>query len=694
MLQKGAEALISFMKDVYPELKRESDLIGSLIEAEEKQFSDSLAFGRKIFIKKLKDLPQKDKALPPFLVWDLYSTYGFPFDLTRLMAEERGYQVNLQEVEKIKQQEKEKEPLTDKLLAQKDERNLNHIKEHVRKLAVQYHSQTNAFHPTEFTGYKNREEEGEILSLWPFKMETNLPAPVPSLKKGQSGFVITDKTCFYPEGGGPLGDRGTIVEIALKKIAKEEKIASDDKKKTYLAEIKDCQKVSGIIFHEVEVLSRKLEIGQRVHLSVDKEYRQLIATSHSGTHLLNHALRKVLGPSTRQSGSLVEPGRLRFDFTSPAPMTFQQIDKVEDIVGRMIEEARGVTPQEMPYEEALKEGAVCLQGENYDKKVRVITMGDSKELCGGIHVSNTKDIKSFKIVLETGVQSGVRRIMAYTGTRAKQWEKLLTDQIKELHEYLTEFHSSNKTEIEKNSATKLPVNNEQTQESSLSKINPFIELIKQKDEQIKFFEKQLQSLKPLGSDSSLRRKNVFISSTLTNKLLILSRQNLELRRYLKIPPPKETEEDNPFLKIFQKKQSQLDSLKNKCQTFLTPSIDKDVLIQKAKAFKDKSLLLVVELPFEDRKLLAAFADQLKDKLGSGIVVAMGEGSSQFPLIVTVTKDLQESFPAGDILRKFVAPFLKGKGGGQSRFAQGVATDKKDFSKLESHLLKELKNFIA
>ena len=467
------------------------------------------------------------------------------------------------------------------------------------------------------------------------------------------------------------------------------------KRKTYLAEIKDCQKVSGIIFHEVECIRKgQLKTGQKIHLIVDKEYRQLIATSHSGTHLLNHALRTVLGPSTRQAGSLVEPGRLRFDFTSPAPMTFQQIDKVEDIVSRIIEEARGVTPQEMPYEEALKEGAVCLQGENYDKEVRVITMGDSKELCGGIHVSNTKDIIVFKVASETGVQSGVRRIVAYTGTRAKQWEKLLTDQIKELHEYLKEFYSSDKTEIEKNSAAKLLVNNEHIQKSSLSKTNPFIEWAKQKDEQIKFLEKQLQSLKPLGNDSLLRRENIFIPSKLTNKLLLLSRQNLELRRYLKIPPPKETEEDNPLLKIFQKKQSQLDSLKNKCQTLLTPSIDKEALIQKAKAFKDKSLLLVVELPFEDRKPLAAFADQLKDKLGSGIVVATGEGSSQFPLIVTVTKDLHESFPAGDILRKFVAPFLKGRGGGQPRFAQGVATDKKDFQKLEAHLLSELKKTLS
>ena len=254
------------------------------------------------------------------------------------------------------------------------------------------------------------------------------------MEEGKRGYVITDKTCFYPEGGGPIGDRGKI--IAEKK---SKKIITGKKNKNYKnqAKVTDCQKVSQIIFHEVEVTKGKLKTGQSIHLIVDKNYRQLITTSHSGTHLLNFALRKVLGPSIRQAGSLVEPGRLRFDFTSPAPLTVQQLNRIEDIVNHIIKKKKEITDQEMPYKRAVREGAISLAGENYREEVRVISMGDSKELCGGIHVSNTEEIKTFRIASETGVQSGVRRIVAYTGSRGEEWESLLENQMSGVKRLLT-----------------------------------------------------------------------------------------------------------------------------------------------------------------------------------------------------------------------------------------------------------------
>ena len=181
LLQKGAETLISLMKGVYPELEREANLIHSLIEAEEKQFSDSLNFGRKIFIKKLKAQPEKKKTLDSFMVWDLYSTYGFPFDLTRLMAKEKGYEINLQEVETLKAKERAKQlkdqipskdsfSLRDNLLNRETAPAIpDFVKEEVRKKAIRYYSQMIDFCPTEFTGYKNQEDKGKILSLWPFR---------------------------------------------------------------------------------------------------------------------------------------------------------------------------------------------------------------------------------------------------------------------------------------------------------------------------------------------------------------------------------------------------------------------------------------------------------------------------------------------------------------------------------------------
>ena len=758
LLQKGTETLISLMKGVYPELERETELIHSLIEAEEKQFSDSLSLGRKILFKKekwtdihelktlhlykeihinpnrkvqlckelskdkdfvkgdisensiklklknldflstgkgLKNVSKRNKEifdkyksfsieelqdeieslkdknyLDSQLVWDLYSTHGFPFDLTRLMAKEKGFKVNLEEAEKIKAKESAKQSQN-----QTSEREFS-VKDQVRQKAVRYHSQMDVFCATEFTGYKKQEDRGEILSLWSFdEPSESLLIPSDVLEMGQSGFVITDRTCFYPEGGGPVGDRGEM------------------RAETGVAKVKDCQKISQIIFHEVEVTKGKLKTGQKIYLIVDKNHRQDIATSHSGTHLLHYALRKVLGPSARQAGSLVEPGRLRFDFTSPAPLTSRQLNEVEDIVNHIVKEKKKVTSQEMSYRKAVGEGVIFLQGENYDEKVRVISMGDSKELCGGIHVFNTGEIKTFRIASETGVQSGVRRITAYTGSRGERWGTLLKNQMEELENYLQQICDSKKTDSKKKlKKENFPRSSKSSSyrfnktEAPFETVNPFIEWIKQQKEWIKFFEKQLQKFNISKTVSPPKEPSFVI---LEKKLS--SRDNLALRKFLKLPPPKEDEKNNPLLEVFKKEWERGANLKKQWESSLsTSSIDRTKLVKKAKAFKGKSCLLVLELPFKDSKQLASFTDQLKNEISSGLVVAMGEGTSQFPLVVTVTKDLQEVISAGGLLKQTIAPFVKGRGGGQPRFAQGIATDREAFSKLEEVLLEELK----
>lgn len=681
LLLKGIETLISLMKDIYPELNRESQLIYSTIESEEKRFSDSLNFGKKILSQKIKNLPEKNKHLDSHTVWDLYSTYGFPFDLTQLIAKEADCQVNLKEVEEIKTARVKEE----KSLAHNKLSTGKAFKTELTKKAARYHSHLKNFQPTEFTGWENATSKGQILSLWAFPMilSTDNPSsfiqsnkgqkhlkhisdsPSGSLKKGQRGFVITDTTCFYPEGGGPLGDEGTM------------------ETSTGRAFVSDCQKISQTILHEVEVLEGDLTTGQKIRLSVNKNYRRLMATSHSGTHLLHFALRKVLGTSVRQAGSLVEPGRLRFDFTSPLALTEKQLKKAEDSVNHIIQEGRKVSSCNFPYKKAVKEGALSLAGENYESVVRVITMGDSKELCGGIHVANTKEIQIFKIVSETGVQAGVRRIVAYTGERAKRWLKLLKTQMEELQAFLAKPDVISHCPVDLN-----PLK------------NPFTEWAKFWDQKIKFLEKQLEQKsssgaaiepKQPGSADALsgNKQNYEIGSSPKSNLL---QKNLELRKYLQIPPTKENENDNPLIKAFQKKKQRLKNLTKKWESLKDLSIDKEFLIRKAKSFKEGSYLLVVELPIENPKGLANLADQLKARLRSGLVVALGKGEKQCPLIVTVTKDLQDTFPASDILKEIVAPLLKGRGGGQARFAQGIATDKKAFQRLESLLQSKLKVF--
>ena len=246
----------------------------------------------------------------------------------------------------------------------------------------------NQIKETDFTGYTNRKEESRVLFIKSIPRSDNIKGDGGSsvkrsvqsfLGKGERGWLVLDKTCFYPEGGGPIGDKGLL------------------KTKTGQAEVLDCQKEGNLIFHEIEVREGCLEEQQKCQLEVNENFRNGIKASHTATHLLNSALRTVLGESVRQAGSLVEPGRLRFDFTHSKALTEKECQQVEEWVWQSIEKEEKLSPSLKSFEQAKKEGALFLKGENYDSKVRVINIGEktSKELCGGIHVQNTKKIENF-----------------------------------------------------------------------------------------------------------------------------------------------------------------------------------------------------------------------------------------------------------------------------------------------------------
>lgn len=393
-----SEALINSMGDFYPELLQNKDHILTTIRDEENKFLQTLDHGSAILhdeIVKIKK--QNQKVIPGEAVFKLYDTYGFPVDLTALMAAESGLQIDEPGFEKNMQAAKAKARSSWKGKGlQSDEK---HLLEFTQK-----HSQK----PTEFLGYEGLTSTSEVLALSNGKNEVN------SLKAGEQGLIILNKTPFYAEGGGQVGDHGILNFPGGK------------------AEVHNTTKHSGIFVHSIEVLEGELKKSSSVQTSVETAARKQTASNHSATHLLHAALKKVLGNSVSQAGSLVDDTKTRFDFTHAKPLTTDEIKQVENIVNQQIDEAHPVQTENMSHTEAIKKGAVALFGEKYGDVVRVLTMGDfSCELCGGTHVSNTSQIRAFKIMSESGVSAGVRRVEAITGANAVHY---LMEKTEELHQ--------------------------------------------------------------------------------------------------------------------------------------------------------------------------------------------------------------------------------------------------------------------
>lgn len=382
-----AETLIAEMSGAYPELKTRREHILSTIRDEEGRFLQTLDQGTAILNDELKRAKAKSlKSLPPEVVFRLYDTFGFPVDLTQVMAQEQGLHVDEAAFEKDMQAARSKSKASWKGKAlQADEK-------HVISFAQEAFEKSKG---TRFTGYDHMRDTGRVLSL------SNGSQKVSSLKAGESGLVILDQTPFYGEGGGQVGDRGEMESGGTRLM------------------VHGCSKSSDIHLHQVEVTAGEIKVGDTVTTQVGHSDRRDTMANHSATHLMHAALRKVLGTHVTQAGSVVDPLRLRFDFTHNKPMSPAEMAEVERLVNEQIADGVEVTAKVMKHADAIKAGAMALFGEKYGDEVRVLRMGDfSCELCGGTHVKNTSQIRVFKILSESGVSAGVRRIEALTGEGA------------------------------------------------------------------------------------------------------------------------------------------------------------------------------------------------------------------------------------------------------------------------------------
>ena len=536
-LYRTSSKVVDMMKEAFPDLRETEPFVSKVIRNEEDRFSATLDSGLKILREELERLRKTgSKVLPGDVAFRLYDTFGFPLDLTsealqeeEMTLDEEGFNTQM-EVQRQKSKQAWQGIGEGK------------AKEVYRRLAAEGIK-------TEFVGYEEVQADSRILKL--IRRDEVVSVAV----EGEEVEVVTERTPFYGEAGGQVGDRGVIFQEA------------------FSLEVTDTLKpLENLIVHQAKVKRGAVREGMGVSLWVDQERRQAIALNHTATHLLQAMLREVLGDHVHQAGSLVSPDRLRFDFTHFAAVEKENLDRVEAMVNQKIRENLKGETRIMRVEEALETGAMALFGEKYGEKVRVVKVADfSIELCGGTHASRTGDIGLFKILQEAGVAAGIRRIEALTGEKAFQF-------VKEEERELLEMAS-----LLKSTPGELP-----------SKVERFIQ--KQRD-----LEREVLSLQ--GK---------------------LSHQEI---------------------------------------------LDLLPLVREIRGVR----VLSAKVDGKDPKHLREWVDQLKARVGSGIILLGSQTENKVSLMMGITPDLTHRFKANELIKK-IALHIGGTGGGRQDFAQAGGSD--------------------
>ncbi len=528
-------AVVDLMGEQYPELRDRRSMIEQATLNEEKQFRQTLDRGLTRLDKEL-EAAGATKTVPGKAVFTLYDTFGFPADLTEIIAGERGFAID-------------KAGFDTELAAAKAKSAFKIDDPAVERVFKELASELG---PTKFTGYDGRGTAGEGV----VKAMLVDGKRVDTAPQGAKVALVFDQTPFYGNSGGQTGDTGAVVSSTAK------------------VRIDDTEKPAGdmhVLIGEIEVGS--INVGDPVKFTVDDSRREAIRANHSATHLLHHALKRVLGDHVGQKGSLVAHDRLRFDFTHFSPMTTAQIREVEDQVNAEIRANRDSVVEVLPIDQARQKGAVAMFGEKYGDKVRVVSIGgESVEFCGGTHVRRAGDIAMMKILSEVGVAQGVRRIEAVTGAGALDYLRKLEDELMKTGERL----KTSPFEVS-------------------SRVNKLLDTQKTLDREI---EKLKQRIASGGGGRDL------LSEVVTIKGI-------------------------------------------------------------------KMLAAAIEV--DDISVLRSTGDQLRDKLGSGVIVLAGTGGPKVLLIAMVTKDLVGKVQAGKLIGE-VATALGGKGGGKPDMAQGGGED--------------------
>jgi alanyl-tRNA synthetase len=379
-LYKGVDVVVEVMKDAYPELLQTRAFVKGVVKAEEERFLHTFKNSMPVVEEFINTALEEGRHfLKGEEVFKLYDTYGFPLDLLEEIAKEKGLSLDMEGFEKEMEIQRERARQNFKIQTKEVQPIYQHLK--------------NIGRTSTFVGYEQYVSQSKVIAL------LKNGELVSELKEGEEGEVFLDITPFYAERGGQIGDTGTIESV------------------DGLFVVDDTQSpVDGVISHKGKVVKGTIKVGDQVIASIDRERREDIKRNHTATHLLHSALRLVLGEHVRQAGSLVADKYLRFDFTHFQALSVDELKRVEELVNEQIRKNEPVIVEEKDYREAIKEGAIAIFEEKYGERVRVLSVGDfSKELCGGTHVSRTGEIGYFKIISESSIGAGLRRIVAKNG---------------------------------------------------------------------------------------------------------------------------------------------------------------------------------------------------------------------------------------------------------------------------------------
>ncbi|MEA5499715.1 alanine--tRNA ligase [Limnoraphis robusta] len=389
---KVAETAIALSEDIYPQTREREAVIKAELQREEERFLETLERGEKLLAEVLEKKPQKISGKDAFV---LYDTYGFPLELTQEIAEENGLTVDVDGFETEMEEQRNRSKDAHETIDLTIQGSLDKLAETI--------------HPTAFLGHTEPVSEAVVKAIL---VEGK---SVESAEAGTKVQIVLDQTPFYAESGGQIGDRGFL--------------SFGDT----VVRVEDVQKESNIFIHLGKVERGILTVGMTVNAQIDRACRRRAQANHTATHLLQAALKLIVDPTISQAGSMVSFDRLRFDFNCPRQLTPEELQQVEDQVNSWIAEAHPAVVAEMPLEEAKAKGATAMFGEKYSDVVRVVDyVGVSMELCGGTHVNNTAEIGLFKIVTETGIASGIRRIEAVAGQSVLDYLKVRDNVVKEL----------------------------------------------------------------------------------------------------------------------------------------------------------------------------------------------------------------------------------------------------------------------
>jgi alanyl-tRNA synthetase len=387
-----AETAIALSESVYPNVRKREQSIKNELEREENQFLKTLERGEKLLAEILAKKPKQISGVDAFT---LYDTYGFPLELTQEIAEEQGLSVDVEGFNAEMEKQRDRARVAHQTIDLTVQGSIDKLAEHI--------------HSTEFLGYQQLQVTAKVEALL---IEGK---SVETAEAGKAVQIILDQTPFYAESGGQIGDKGYLSGDNL------------------LIRIEDVQKESSFFVHYGKIERGTLAVNDTVNATIDRACRRRLQANHTATHLLQAALKKVVDDSISQAGSLVDFDRLRFDFNCPRALKPEEVQQVEDLVNSWISEAHEADVNIMPLEEAKAKGAIAMFGEKYDSEVRVIDFpGVSMELCGGTHVHNTAEIGIFKIISETGISSGIRRIEAVAGASVLDYLNVRDKVVKEL----------------------------------------------------------------------------------------------------------------------------------------------------------------------------------------------------------------------------------------------------------------------